>query len=213
MPERLNDPAAIAAAWSHIKSLPVPDLRDLFTRAGAAGRPGAGGRRAALRFFQDPPDRLCGRRFCGAGAGVDFAGKRAAMFNGEAINVTEGPRGRAHRRARRRQPRQRRGRGGCTSIACASSSMRSRPARSARSAISCMSASADRRWGRTCWSVRSRAGKPGATTWRSSPNVDGVALETAMAGFDPHATLLVIAIQDLHHHRDDAQCREPRSTG
>src|SRR5512139_135317 len=83
--------AAISAAWSKLKALPVPDLRDLF-----AAEPERlanqvleeGGLRFDFSKTHLTPRTLDG--FVELAGAVDFAGKRAAMFNGEAINVTEG---------------------------------------------------------------------------------------------------------------------------
>ena len=44
-------------------------------------------------------------------------------------------------------------------------------------------------------------------------NVDGAALEEAFARFDPAATLGRGRVQDLHHHRDDAQRRQRARAG
>ncbi len=87
----MTDPAKITACWTALKDLPVPDLRDL---------------------FRDEPDRLAGHvlsenglrfdfskthlteqslaAFEALAQAVDFNARRAAMFNGDAINNTEG---------------------------------------------------------------------------------------------------------------------------
>ena len=52
---------------------------------------------------------------------------------------------------------------------------------------------------------RARAAARGRYDVAIVSNVDGAALEEAVAGFDPDATLVVDRVQDLHHHRDHAQ--------
>ncbi|MBU0554853.1 MAG: glucose-6-phosphate isomerase [Alphaproteobacteria bacterium] len=188
----MTDPDRITACWNDIKAAKVPDLRTLFA---------------------DEPDRLAGHVIEEAGLRFDFAkthlteetlaafealaqavefgGKRAAMFAGDAINVTEG---------RAVEHTAERGEGNAQSVAAA----REHKVRM-RTLIDAIEAGA-------LGEIRHvlHVGIGGSALGpdllvdalaRHSDrydvaivsNVDGVALEEAMARFDPAFTLLVIA--------------------
>lgn len=184
--------AAISAAWSKLKTLPVPDLRDLF-----AAEPDRlarqvleeGGLRFDFSKTHLTPQAVEG--FVELAGAVDFAGKRAAMFNGDAINVTEG---------RAVEHTAERGEGRAESVAAA----RGHKLRM-RTLIDAIEAGA---LGEIRHVLHVGIGGSAlgpdllvdALARHDSrydvaivSNVDGVALEAAMARFDPAATLLVIA--------------------
>ena len=186
------DTSKIAASWEALKALPVPDLR---------------------RLFADEPERLAdhvieesGLRFdfskthltaqslgsfIDLAQATDFAGRRAAMFAGEIINVTEG---------RAVEHTAERGEGKAESVAVAAQ----HKARM-RTLIDVIEAGAlgDIRHvlhvgiGGSALGpdllidALARAGERYDVAIVS--NVDGVALEEAIDRFDPHRTLLVIA--------------------
>ena len=188
----MTDIARIAACWNDLKALPVPDLRVL---------------------FQDDPDRLAahvleesGLRFDfskthltndtlaafeALAQAVDFTGKRAAMFAGETINVTEG---------RAVEHTAERGEGNAPAVDAA------------REHKHRMRTLIDAIEGRALGKIRHilHVGIGGSALGPDLlvnalarhadrydvaivSNVDGVALEDAMARFDPHFTLLVVA--------------------
>lgn len=85
---------AVAAAWQALRDLPKPDLKALFADPGRVENWSArlelpGG---AIRFDWSKThlDAAHGAAFLGLAEAVGFAARRAAMFAGEAINVTEG---------------------------------------------------------------------------------------------------------------------------
>lgn len=188
----MTDSAAIAAAWTHLKALPVPDLRDLF---GAE------------------PDRLAHQVLTEGGLRFDFskthltsyavegflkladvsgfAEKRAAMFAGAHINTTED---------RAVEHSAERGEGKAESVEAAK--MHKHRMRTLIDAIEA-GAMGDIRHvlhvgiGGSALGpdllVDALARNDGRYDVAIVSNVDGVALEDAMEGFDPAATLLVIA--------------------
>ncbi|MFM2301959.1 MAG: hypothetical protein RLZZ84_1695, partial [Pseudomonadota bacterium] len=88
----MND--TVQAAWAVLKGLPQPTLAHLFadparldTFSAKLDLPGG-----AVRFdwAKTHLDGALVGAFEDLAAAVDFSGKRAAMFAGEAINVTEG---------------------------------------------------------------------------------------------------------------------------
>ncbi|WP_374528713.1 glucose-6-phosphate isomerase [Novosphingobium sp.] len=88
----MND--AVAAAWTKLHALDRPTLAQLFTDPGRLDALSArldlpGG---AVRFDWSKThlDSAAIAAFEALAAAVDFSGKRAAMFAGDAINVTEG---------------------------------------------------------------------------------------------------------------------------
>lgn len=184
--------AAISAAWNKLKALPVPDLRDLF---------GAEPDRLANQVLEEGGLRFDFSKthltpqavdaFLQLAEAVDFAGRRAAMFNGEAINVTE---------SRAVEHSAERGEGRAESVAVA----REHKLRM-RTLIDAIEAGAlgDIRHvlhvgiGGSALGpdllVDALARHDARYEVAIVSNVDGVALERAMARFDPTATLLVIA--------------------
>lgn len=184
--------AAISAAWSKIKALPVPDLRDLF-----AAEPDRlahqvleeGGLRFDFSKTHLTPQAVGG--FVDLAGAVDFAGRCAAMFNGEAINVTEG---------RAVEHSAERGEGKAESVAAA----REHKLRM-RTLIDAIEAGALGEIRHVLHVgiggsalgpdllVDALARQDARYDVAIVSNVDGVALEAAMARFDPAATLLVIA--------------------
>jgi glucose-6-phosphate isomerase len=87
----MADPARIAACWTDLKLLPVPDLRTLFDREPdrlAQHVLEEGGLR--FDFSKTHLTEAALERFEALAEAVDFAGRRAAMFAGAAINETEG---------------------------------------------------------------------------------------------------------------------------
>jgi len=188
----MTDPEKIAACWHQLKSIEVPDLRGL---------------------FEEDPDRLAAHvieesglrfdfskthltdfylsQFEELARAVDFAGKRAAMFAGEVINVSEG---------RAVEHTAERGEGRAESVAAAAEhKMRM------RTMIDVIEAGA-------LGEIRHilHVGIGGSALGPDLlvdalardadryevaivSNVDGVAMEEAMACFDPHHTLLVVA--------------------
>ena len=85
----------VAQAWDALKALPAPKLRDLFaadparlaTLSSSLDLPGG-----VIRFDWSKThlDADYLNTFAALADATDFAGKRAAMFAGDAINVTEG---------------------------------------------------------------------------------------------------------------------------
>ncbi|MBO9580030.1 MAG: glucose-6-phosphate isomerase [Sphingobium sp.] len=184
--------AAISAAWNMLKALPVPDLRDLF---------GAEPDRLANQVLEEGGLRFDFSKthltpqtvdaFLQLADAVDFSGRRAAMFNGEAINMTEG---------RAVEHSAERGEGRAESVGLA----REHKLRM-RTLIDAIEAGAlgDIRHVLHVGIGGSALGPDLLVDALARPdarydvaivsNVDGVALERAMARFDPGATLLVIA--------------------
>jgi glucose-6-phosphate isomerase len=85
----------ITALWTQLAALPRPTLAQLFAADGARVEALTGhidlGEEGGIRFdwsktHLDAAHIACSR----AGAAVDFGGQRAALFNGDKINVTEG---------------------------------------------------------------------------------------------------------------------------
>ncbi|BAK67152.1 glucose-6-phosphate isomerase [Sphingobium sp. SYK-6] len=182
----------IAACWNALKALDVPDLRALF--GADFGRLAAHVVEEGALRFDFSKTHLTGEAlalFAELAEAVDFSGRRAAMFNGEAINVTEG---------RAVEHSAERGEGKAASVEAA----REHKARM-RTLIDAIEAGA-------LGEIRHilHVGIGGSALGpdllvdalaRSADrydvaivsNVDGVALEEAMARFDPACTLLVIA--------------------
>jgi glucose-6-phosphate isomerase len=188
----MTDAAAISAAWAHLKALPVPDLRDLFVAEPdrlAHQVLEEGGLR--FDFSKTHLTSAALEGFVALAAAVDFEGRRAAMFNGEVINVTEG---------RAVEHTAERGEGKAQSVAAA----REHKHRM-RTLIDAIEAGAlgDIRHvlhvgiGGSALGpdllvdALARHGERYDVAIVS--NVDGCDLESAVRGFDPHATLLVIA--------------------
>ncbi len=189
----MTDPAAIAAAWSHIEALPVPDLRDLFTAE--PGRLEAQVLEEGALRFDFSKTHLTGYAvdgFVALAQAVDFAGKRAAMFNGEAINVTEG---------RAVEHTAERGEGKAQSVETAQ--LHKHRMRVIVDAVEAGAFGEIRHilhvgiggsaLGPDLLVSALARGEARRYDVAIVSNVDGVALETALAGFDPAATLLVIA--------------------
>jgi len=188
----MTDAAAIASAWNHIKSLPVPDLRDLFT-AEPQRLEHQVLEEGALRFdfSKTHLTSYAVDGFVALAQAVDFAGKRGAMFNGDAINVTEG---------RAVEHTAERGEGKAESVEIAQ--MHKHRMRVLVDAIEAGAFGEIRHilhvgiGGSALGpdllvSALARENKRYDVAIVS--NVDGIALEDAIAGFDPAATLLVIA--------------------
>lgn len=188
----MADSAAISACWTHLKALPVPDLRELF-----AAEPDRLAHQVleegALRFdfSKTHLTEYAIDGFLSLAQEVDFYGKRAAMFNGEVINVTEG---------RAVEHSAERGEGKAESVERAR--MHKHRMRTLIDAIEA-GALGDIRHvlhvgigGSALGSdllVDALARHEGRYDVAIVSNVDGVALESALARFDPHATLLVVA--------------------
>jgi glucose-6-phosphate isomerase len=188
----MTDAAAISAAWTDLKALPVPDLRDMF--GAEPDRLSAqvleeGGLRFDFAKTHLTPQAMDG--FVKLAQAVDFAGKRAAMFNGEPINITEG---------RAVEHSAERGEGKAESVAIA----REHKLRM-RTLIDAIEAGALGEIRHVLHIgiggsalgpdllVDALARDDSRYDVAIVSNVDGVALETAVAKFDPAATLLVIA--------------------
>jgi glucose-6-phosphate isomerase len=87
----MADPAEIAACWTRLKDISIPDLRHLF--AAEPDRLAAHVIEEGDLRFDFSKTHLTGATltaFEALAEAVDFAGMRAAMFAGEKINVTEG---------------------------------------------------------------------------------------------------------------------------
>jgi len=188
----MTDTAAIAAAWDQVRALPVPDLRDLFLAE--PGRLEAQVLTEAGLRFDFSKTHLTDAalaQFIALAQAADFAGRRAAMFNGEPINATEG---------RAVEHTAERGEGKAQSVAEA----REHKLRM-RTLIDAIEAGA-------LGEIRHilHIGIGGSALGPDLivdalarharrydvaivSNVDGCALEAAMARFDPRATLLVVA--------------------
>lgn len=188
----MADAAEIAACWTRLKGLPVPDLRALFADDPdrlAAHVIAEAGLRFDFSKTHLAPESLAA--FLALAEALDVAGSRAAMFAGEAINGTEG---------RAVEHTAERGEGRAESVEAA----REHRIRM-RTLIDVIEAGA-------LGEIRHilHVGIGGSALGpdllvdalaRHSDrydvaivsNVDGVALEAAMARFDPHHTLLVIA--------------------
>lgn len=188
----MADTSKIAACWDALKALTVPDLRRLFADEPA---------RLADHVIEESGLRFDFSKthltaqslgsFIDLAQATDFAGRRAAMFAGEAINVTEG---------RAVEHTAERGEGKAESVAAAAG----HKARM-RTLVDVIEAGAlgDIRHvlhvgiGGSALGpdllidALARAGERYDVAIVS--NVDGVALEAAMDRFDPHRTLLVIA--------------------
>jgi len=188
----MTDSSAIAAAWADLKALPVPDLRDLF--AAEPGRLDAQVlSEGSLRFdfSKTHLTQAAVDGFVRLARAADFAGKRAAMFAGEHINVTED---------RAVEHTAERGEGNAASVETAR--MHKHRMRTIIDAVEA-GAFGDIRHilhvgiGGSALGpdllVDALARHDKRYDVAIVSNVDGVALETAMAGFDPEATLLVIA--------------------
>ena len=188
----MTDSAALSAAWSHLKALPIPDLRDLF--GAEPDRLSAqvleeGGLRFDFSKTHLTPYALDG--FLKLAEAADFTGKRAAMFAGEIINTTEG---------RAVEHTAERGEGKAESVEAA----RMHHHRM-RTIIDAIEAGA---FGDIRHVIHVGIGGSALgpdllvdALARENPrydvaivsNVDGVALEDAVKDFDPDATLLVVA--------------------
>ncbi|MCW2411004.1 MULTISPECIES: glucose-6-phosphate isomerase [unclassified Sphingobium] len=188
----MTDPDRITACWTDIKAAPIPDLRSLF-RDEADRLAGHVVEEAGLRFdfSKTHLTETTLSAFEALAQAVDFNGKRAAMFAGEVINVTEG---------RAVEHTAERGEGNPESVAAA----REHKVRM-RTLIDAIEAGA-------LGEIRHilHVGIGGSALGPDLlvdalarhadrydvaivSNVDGVALEDAMARFDPAFTLLVIA--------------------
>ena len=188
----MTDAAAISAAWSAIKALPVPDLRDLFAAEPdrlAAQVLSEGGLRFDFSKTHLTPAAI--DAFMALAGAVDFNGRRAAMFNGEAINNTEG---------RAVEHTAERGEGKAESVETAK--MHKHRMRTIIDAIEGGALGEIRHIlhvgiGGSALGpdllVDALARDSGRYEVAIVSNVDGVALEDAMDRFDPAATLLVIA--------------------
>jgi glucose-6-phosphate isomerase len=188
----MTDAAAISAAWAQIKGLPVPDLRDLFSAEPdrlAAQVLSEGGLRFDFSKTHLTPATV--DAFVALAGAVDFNGRRAAMFNGEAINVTEG---------RAVEHSAERGEGKAESVETAK--MHKHRMRTVIDAIEAGALGEIRHIlhvgiGGSALGldliVDALARDSGRFDVAIVSNVDGVALEAAMDRFDPAATLLVIA--------------------
>ncbi len=188
----MADTADIAACWSRLKALPAPDLRHLF-----ANEPDRLANHvleeSGLRFDFSKTHLTAATlaAFAALADAADFSGMRGAMFAGEAINVTEG---------RAVEHTAERGEGKAESVAAA----REHKVRM-RTLIDAIEAGALGEIRHILHvGIGGSALGPDLITdalARHSDrydvaivsNVDGCALEQAMARFDPHYTLLVIA--------------------
>jgi glucose-6-phosphate isomerase len=188
----MTDTSRTAACWNDIRALKVPDLRDLFTEG--AERLSAhvleeGGLR--FDFSKTHLTEQALAAFTELAKAVDFAGKRVAMFGGEVINVTEG---------RAVEHTAERGEGNAESVAAA----REHKLRM-RTLVDAIEAEAlgeirhilhvgigGSALGPDLL-VDALARHSGRYDVAIVSNVDGVALEEAMARFDPACTLLVVA--------------------
>jgi len=188
----MADTARTAACWSRLKALPMPDLRALF-----ADEPdrlarhviAEGGLRFDFSKTHLTADALAA--FADLAEAADLAGVRAAMFAGEPINVTEG---------RAVEHTAERGEGAVESVAAA----REHKLRM-RTLIDAIEAGAlgDIRHilhvgiGGSALGpdliVDALARDAGRYDVAIVSNVDGCALEQAMARFDPQHTLLIVA--------------------
>jgi len=188
----MADETRITACWTRLKALPVPDLRGLF--ASDPGRLAAHVIEEGALRFDFSKTHLTGESldaFLALAQAVDFVGGRAAMFAGEAINVTEG---------RAVEHTAERGEGKAASVEAA----REHKIRM-RTLIDAIEAGA-------LGEIRHilHVGIGGSALGPDLlvdalarhadrydvaivSNVDGVAMEDAMARFDPHVTLLVVA--------------------
>jgi glucose-6-phosphate isomerase len=188
----MADKASISACWTTLKSLPVPDLRTQFS---------AEPDRLDAQVLEDGDLRFDFSKthltpasveaFLALADAVDFTGKRAAMFNGEIINVSEG---------RAVEHTVERGEGKAESVEVA----REHKNRM-RTLIDVIEAGAlgeirhvvhvgiggSALGPNLLIDALARAGDRYEVAIVS--NVDGVALETALAKFDPKLTLLVVA--------------------
>lgn len=188
----MTDPQKISTCWKSLKALPVTDLGALF--AGDPDRLNAHViEQAGLRFdfSKTHLDAALLDAFVALSGAVDFAGRRAAMFNGDVINVTEG---------RAVEHSAERGEGNVESVAIA----REHKLRM-RTLVDAIEAGAlgDVRHVLHIGIGGSALGPEllvDALSRHSDrcdvaiiSNVDGSALEEAMDRFDPHATLLVVA--------------------
>jgi glucose-6-phosphate isomerase len=188
----MTDPARIADLWHEIKSIVVPDLRGLFEEdADRLGKQVI--EESGLRFDFSKTHLTDGylAAFEELAQAVDFNGKRAAMFAGEEINVTEG---------RAVEHTAERGEGRAESVAAA----REHKLRM-RTLVEVIEAGALGEIKHVLHVgiggsalgpdllVDALARDAGRYDVAIVSNVDGVALEAALARFDPHATLLIVA--------------------
>jgi glucose-6-phosphate isomerase len=188
----MTDAAAISAAWADLKALPVADLRDLFTAEPdrlSTQVLNEGGLRFDFSKTHLTTATLDG--FVTLAGAVGFDARRAAMFNGDIINVTEG---------RAVEHSAERGEGRADSVAAA----REHKIRM-RTLIDVIEGGAlgeirhilhvgigGSALGPNLL-VDALARDLGRYDVAIVSNVDGCALEAAMDRFDPKATLLVIA--------------------
>jgi len=188
----MTDAAKIAASWTKLKSLPLPDLRTLFDAEPdrlAAQVLEEGALRFDFAKTHLTPALL--DAFIELADAVDFSGKRAAMFNGEKINVTEG---------RAVEHTAERGEGKAESVdAAREHKLRMRTIIDAIEAgalgeirhVLHVGIGGSALGPDVLVDALARTGDRYDVAIVS--NVDGVALETVMDAFDPQHTLLVIA--------------------
>ncbi|MBT2187647.1 glucose-6-phosphate isomerase [Sphingobium nicotianae] len=186
------DQAKIADCWSQLKGIAVPDLRGLFEED-ADRLPKHLVEESGLRFDFSKTHLWEASlvAFEELAAAVDFTGMRAAMFAGEVINTTEG---------RAVEHTAERGEGNAESVAAAREHQRRM-----RTLVDVIEAGAlgeirhilhvgigGSALGPDLL-VDALARDAGRYDVAIVSNVDGVAIEEAMARFDPHHTLLVVA--------------------